>query len=244
MDLLILVCLLIAFSDPVISCKTSAKLNKIVLINPNSNQNATKAMADLARLEVKNKFEIVERSNTGVPPLLTTPQDMLNAVSGVVSIGKDVSKDNDVVAIIVSAFGDPGLKELREVVEIPVFGIGEEVFHAAAEGNRTFGIVTITPNPGVLKSFADKAKSLGYANLYKGVRLTEGDMNELVASPRMLDAALKVAVNISITLDSADAVIVGCGPCSTAGLRIQKYFEIPIQVAVSAAARAAMKTVS
>ena len=43
-----------------------------------------------------------------------------------------------------------------------------------------FGIVTITPNPGLLKSFADKAKSMGYKNLYQGVRVTEGDMNELV----------------------------------------------------------------
>ena len=219
----------------------SREIKKIVLINPNSNSNATKAMADLARLEVDGKYEIVERSNIGVPLYLTTPEDMKNAVSGVVKIGKEVSKDDKVVAIIVSAFSDPGLKELRAEVDIPVFGIGEEVFHAAAEGNTKFGIVTITPNPSLLKSFAEKAKSLGYENLYQGVRVTEGDMNELVASPTKLDAALMAAINNSINLDSAGAVIVGCGPCSMAGLRIQKHFDIPIEVAVPAAARAAIR---
>ena len=220
----------------------SREIKKIVLINPNSNSNSTKSMADLARLEADGKYEIVERTNTGVPLLLSTPEHYTNAVSGVVQIGKEEAKDGNVVAIIVSAFSDPGLKELRAEVDIPVFGIGEEVFHAAAEGNRKFGIVTITPNPSLLKSFADKAKSLGYENLYQGVRVTEGDFNDLVASPSKMDAALIEAVNNSISLDSAGAVIVGCGPCSIAGLRIQTHFDIPIEAAVPAAARAAIKT--
>ena len=74
--------------------------------------------------------------------------------------------------------------------------------------------------------------------------MTEGDLNDLLASPAMLDAALRVAVNKSILLDSEGAVIIGCGPCSTSGLRIQKYFDIPIEIAVHAAVRAAMKAIN
>ena len=201
-------------------------------------------MADLARLEVKGKYEIIERSNKGVPLLLSTPQDMLDSVAGVVSIGKEVSKDSNVVAIIVSAFGDPGLTELRREVDIPVFGIGEEVYHAAAEGNRKFGIISITSDSGLLKTFEDKAKSQGYEDLYQGVRVTEGDFNDLVASPKMMETELIIAINKSIVLDSAGAVILGCGPCSPIGLRIQKYFDVPVEIAVTAAARAAMKAMN
>ena len=200
-------------------------------------------MADLARLEVKGKYEIIERSNKGVPLLLSTPQDMLNSVSGVVAIGKEESKDSNVVAIIVSAFSDPGLTELRREVDIPVFGIGEEVYHAAAEGTRKFGIVTITSDPGLMKTFEDKARSLGYEDPYQGVRLTEGDFNDLVACPTMMENELITAINKSITLDSAGAVIIGCGPCSPIGLKIQKYFDIPVEIAVTAAVRAAMRAI-
>ena len=143
-----------------------------------------------------------------------------------------------------SAFSDPGLTELRREVDIPVFGIGEEVYHAAAEGNRKFAIITITSNPGLLKTFEDKARSLGYEDLYQGVRVTEGDVDDLVASPTVMETELIFAVNKSITLDSAGAVIIGCGPCSPAGLRIQKYFDVPVEVAVTAAVRAAMKAIN
>lgn len=213
----------------------------IVLINPNSNTEATRSMADLARLETKGVATVEERSNMAAPALLTTPQDMIDAAPGVVAIGVEAARDDNVAAIIVSAFSDPGLEELRAEVDLPVFGIGEEVFHEAARDNRAFGIVTVTPDEGLIESFRQKAASLGYEHLYRGVRVTPGDPTELVQSPDKLDAALAEAVKASIENDSAQAVIMGGGPLSASALRLQPQFEVPLVVAVNAAARAAIK---
>lgn len=214
----------------------------IVLINPNSNAKATESMSDLARAET-NGLSIVEGySNEGVPSLLTTPKDMEDAASGVVKIGVEAAKDPRVAAIIVSAFSDPGLEELRARVDIPVFGIGEEVFHEAALGGRAFGIVTVTPDETLIRSFRDKAAALGYAAQYRGTRVTPGDPIELVQSPEYLDAALAKAVKASIE-DGAEAVIMGGGPLSAAAVRLQPQFKVPLVVAVSAAARAAVKKI-
>lgn len=221
--------------------KATEKL--IVLINPNSNAEATKSMADLARAETKGVALVEERSNEGAPPLLTTPKDMQDAVSGVVKIGVEAAKDDRVSAIIVSAFSDPGLEELRAEVDIPVFGIGEEVFHEAALNGRAFGIVTVTPDEDLIQSFKEKAASLGYGDLYRGVRVTPGDPTELVKSPELLDAALAKAVKASIEKDGAEAVIMGGGPLSASAVRLQSQFDVPLVVAVSAAARAAVKEV-
>ncbi len=218
-------------------------VKKIVLINPNSNTNATKSMADLARLETESVAIVVEMSNMDAPPLLTTPQDMIDAIPGVVALGVEAAKDESVAAIIVSAFSDPGLEELRAVVDIPVFGIGEEVFHEAARGNREFGIVTVTPDENLIESFRQKAASLGYEHLYRGTRVTPGDPVELVKSPEQLDAALAEAVKESIEKDSAKAVIMGGGPLSASALRLQPQFDVPLVVAVNAAARAAVKAI-
>lgn len=215
----------------------------IVLINPNSNAKATESMADLARLEAKGAAKVVGKSNMDAPPLLTTPQDMIDAVQGVVAIGVEAAQDENVAAIIVSAFSDPGLEELRAKVGIPVFGIGEEVFHEAARGNREFGIVTVTPDEVLIESFRRKAVSLGYGHLYRGTRVTPGDPLELVKSPEKLDAALAEAVRESVKMDGAKAVIMGGGPLSASALRLQPRFDVPLVVAVNAAARAAVKAI-
>ncbi|UXU76328.1 MULTISPECIES: aspartate/glutamate racemase family protein [unclassified Paracoccus (in: a-proteobacteria)] len=212
----------------------------IVLINPNSNEEATRAMTELAQAAVGDAALVQGHSNAGAPALLTTPQDMADAIPGVVRIGTEVSADPRVKALIVSAFSDPGLPELRAAVRIPVLGIGEEVFHEAARNGRPFGIVTVTPDEKLVASFRDKAESLGYGAQYRGVRVTPGDPKLLVRDPALLDAALAEAARQSITRDGAQAVIMGGGPLSASAIRLQPQFDQPLVVAVTAAARAAL----
>lgn len=216
----------------------------IVLINPNSNEAATQSMAELAQNEVGTVAIVEGRSNVGAPALLTTPEDMANAIPGVVAVGSEAASDPRVAALIVSAFSDPGLPELREAVDIPVFGIGEEVFHEAARDGRPFGIVTVTPDEELTESFRQKAAALGYEAQYRGVRVTPGDPAELVQDPDRLDAALADAVRQSVTEDGAEAVIMGGGPLSASALRLQAQFEQPLVVAVTAAARAALAEIA
>ena len=216
----------------------------IVLINPNSSEAATQSMAELAQTAVADVAVIEGRSNTSAPALLTTPEDMANAVPGVVAIGTEAASDPKVAALIVSAFSDPGLPELRAAVGIPVFGIGEEVFHEAARDGRPFGIVTVTPDEELIESFRLKAEELGYEAQYRGVRVTPGDPTELVKDPARLDTALAEAVRQSTGEDGAEAVIMGGGPLSASAVRLQPQFKQPLVVAVTAAARAAAEKVA
>jgi allantoin racemase len=231
-------CLLALISVPAVAAD-----KVIVLINPNSNATATASMVELASREAEGIAVVEGKSNEGAPALLTTPEDMRNAAQGVVQIGVDAAKDDRVAALIVAAFSDPGLEELRAAVDIPVFGIGEEVFHEAAAGGRAFGIVTVTPNPELIESFRQKAASLGYEPQYRGVQVTPVDPTELVKSPDALDAALADAVRAAIDEDGVEAVIMGGGPLSASAVRLQPKFDVPLVVAVSAAARAAAKSV-
>ena len=217
----------------------------IVLINPNSNARTTESMTEIAAKETEGIAKVEGRSNEGVPPLLTTPEDLQKAIPGVVKIGVEAARDDRVAAIIIAAFGDPALEELRAEVDVPVFGIREEAFHEAARGGRPFGIATTTPDPGLLESFRQTAAALGYEDLFRGTRATPGDPNELMqASPDKLDAALAEAVRSSVEEDGAQAVIIGGGPLTASALRLQPQFDIPLVVPVIAAARAAVKEVT
>ena len=228
-------------ATPALPTAALAEVPVIVLINPNSNADATKGMADLARGVAGDRATIVERTNTGVPALLTTPEDMVNATKGVAGIGQQVATEPGVAAIIVSAFSDPGLPELRESVSnVGIHGIGEAAFHEAAKDGRSFSIVTITPDEGLIESFRLRAEELGYAGQYRGVTVTEGDPKELVKDADALDAALTGAVERSIANDGVQAIIMGGGPLSGPAMRIQDKFEVPLVIAVAAATRAAL----
>lgn len=214
----------------------------IVLINPNSNANTTQSMTEIASTATGG-IKVEGKSNEGVPPLLTTPKDLDDALPGVVKIGVAAAQDPKVGAIIVSAFGDPGLPELRLKVDVPVFGIREQAFHEAAKGGRPFGIATTTPDPGLLEGFRQTAVALGYGAQFRGTRATPGDPNALMKkSPEELDAALAEAVSASAA-DGAKAVIIGGGPLTASALRLQPKFDIPLVVPVIAAAQAAADSI-
>lgn len=214
----------------------------IVLINPNSNADTTRSMTEIAATATEGVAAVEGKSNEGVPPLLTTPQDLADALPGVVKIGVEAAKDDRVVAIIIAAFGDPGLEELRAEVDLPVFGIREQAFHEAARDGRPFGIATTTPDPGLLESFRQTAAALGYEDQFRGTRATPGDPNELMGkSADELDAALAEAVLTSVEEDGAQAVIIGGGPLTASALRLQPQFDIPLVVPVIAAAHAAVE---
>lgn len=213
----------------------------ILLINPNSNAAATESMAALAQAEAGDSAHVIGATNADAPALLKTEADMATATAGVVRLGTAGVDGQQPDAIIVSAFSDPGLNELRAATRTPVFGIGEAVFKEAGANGRRFAIVTITPDQGLIDSFAARAAELGLAGQYLGTFVTKGDPDQLLADPAALDAALTVAA-AEAQAAGAEAAIMGGGPLSAPAQRIQPSVELPLVIAVSAATRAALAT--
>jgi allantoin racemase len=149
----------------------------------------------------------------------------------VVALG--LERASTVGGIIIGAFGDPGLAALREQVNIPVVGIAEASMLEAAEGGRRFGVATTTP--ALVEVIAARARTLGLAELYCGIRLTPGEALALVADPAALIEALAEAVRQSIAQDGAEAVIIGGGPLGLAAIVLAPRFATPIIAPIPAA---------
>ncbi len=76
-------------------------------------------MADLARRETDGVARVEERTNEDAPPLLTTIEDMIDTIPGVVEVGVKATGEDGVSAIIVSAFSDPGLGRVARASRYP-----------------------------------------------------------------------------------------------------------------------------
>jgi allantoin racemase len=209
------------------------KTRHIVLINPNTSTATTAMMTDIARQALPDHVSIAGvTARTGVPMILDEMQ-LAAAAAGVIEMGLAASPVAH--GIIVSAFGDPGVEQLRRLLDIPVIGICEASMIEAAAGGRRFGIATVTPQ--LVPSFSGKAEALGLGHLFAGTRLTDGDLRMVMSDAAELRDRLAIAVEQLFKHDGAEAVIIGGGPLGQAAIQLQQCFAAPVIAPIDAAAR-------
>ena len=111
-------------------------------------------------------------------------------------------------AVLLDCFGDPALREAREIVRIPVIGPGESSMHIACMLGHSFSILVNCRN-----SYTDAindAKTYGVFDKVKSVRwvdLASIEMlkNQEKARKRILEEAKK-----AVEEDGAEVVVSGC----------------------------------
>jgi allantoin racemase len=214
-------------------------MTRILLINPNTAEATTAEMVAIANAVASEGTEVSGATARHGPKMILQADELRAAVPEVMNIGLAASGDTD--GIIIGAFGDPGVAQLRRQVSVPVIGIAEASMREAAEGGRRFGIATTTP--ALVEIIAAYAARLGLADLYAGIRLTPGDPLDLVADPPLLVEALAEAVRHSIECDEAEAVVIGGGPLGQAAIAVAARFATPIIAPVPAAMRRLMRLI-
>lgn len=205
-----------------------AAVTSLLLINPNSSRATTEMMVTIAQAEAGGRAEICGATARRGPSMIVTPDALAASAAEVVALGLEAPADG----LIVSAFGDPGLDELRYRVAVPVVGICDAAMLEAAAGGRRFGVATTTPD---LVAAID-AKGAAFGRLYTGVRLTSGDPFALVADPEALTEALAAATAACFD-DGAEAVIIGGGPLGQAAIALEHRLARPVIGPIPAAVR-------
>lgn len=196
----------------------------ILLINPNSSKATSEMMHAIALNALAGRLAVKTVTASRAPSMIVTPEQLTASAAEVVELGTAHGKA--CAGIIVSAFGDPGLAELRRKVAVPVVGISEASMIEASEGGRRFGVATSTPD--LAEAIGQRAHDLGLAHLYTGIRCTAGDPVALAADPALLIEALAGAVGACIGEDGAQAVVIGGGPLGEAAQALRPRFGKPV----------------
>ena len=196
----------------------------VVLINPNTNRATTERMVEIAREAAGGRFTIGGLTATHGVGLITNEKELAAATLAVRALAAKLPANCD--GIILSAFGDPGLAELRRRTRIPIAGIGEAGLLAAADGGRRFAIATTTP--GLRSSIETMIADLGLSDRYVGTEITEGSPAELTADHQRLETALAAAITRAIDVGGAQAVVIGGGPLAVVARRLAGRFSVPI----------------
>lgn len=192
----------------------------ILLINPNSSAQTTSAMVEIAG-EAAKTSTIHGVTMTGVPPIITTPEALDQAAEAV----SQTPIDGVYSAVIVAAFGDPGIDSLRARLSVPVVGIAEASLLEASQNGRSFSVATTTPALG--PRIKERAAQLRLETECLSVRFTDGDPFVVMADTDRLVAALAKTIDQCIG-DGAQAVVIGGGPLAKAARVLKPHFDVPI----------------
>ena len=209
-------------------------MRNILVINPNSSKATTSMMVNIAADEAPAGVAVSGLTAQRAPLMIVNQQELDAAALEVEATWRS-AQTQGWSGVIISAFGDPGVHQVRRTTDLPVVGICESSMLEAAEGGRRFGIATVTPD--LADAINGKAHELGLAGLFTGIRLTAGDPRALTADPQALEAALAQAVRQCIEQDQAEAVIIGGGPLGQVALQLAPRFQVPVIAPISAAVR-------
>ncbi|MFJ3502143.1 MULTISPECIES: aspartate/glutamate racemase family protein [unclassified Streptomyces] len=205
------------------------------MINPNTSATTTAMMTAIARRTLGPALPVRGVTVARGPRMLTDPAALRAAAPEVLAAGVAATAGGDCAALLVAAFGDPGLAALREATGLPVAGLGEAALLEAAADGAPFGIATTTPL--LADAITARVAELGLSGRYTGLRLTAGAPERLSADPAVLLDRLERAVRACAERDGARTVVIGGGPLGEAAEELRTRCAVRIVAPVPAACR-------
>jgi Asp/Glu/hydantoin racemase len=185
----------------------------VLLVNPNTNPDTTAMMVSIACKHAPRHWAITGRTLSqsalviNTPPLLETARQEMETLAGQGAFdGFD--------AVIVAAFGDPGLAALRATLAVPVVGIGEAAIQAAMSRGQPYAIVSITPR--LAQGTLQQVTRVGGDALLRGVFYTADN----AAGERPLADNIAMAANRALDESNVSTLIIAGGPLASIADRL------------------------
>lgn len=129
-------------------------------------------------------------------------------------------------AIVIGCFGDPGLRPLRELVDVPVVGPAQSTFYTAAQVADRFGWLTILDS--TIPVTHEQAHEYGLASRCVSIRSVDAPVSSIDhESDALVDRMIETGT-AAVEEDGAEALFPGCMSLSFA----QRHDEIEAAIGV------------
>ncbi len=192
---------------------------KILIINPNSDLEMTKAIQRTAENFARGEFEVLCQPTPGAPKFIETQEDEILASPGMMHL---VRKNEDGCdAIVIACHCDPNLDLLKEIARKPVVGIGEASMRIASMLGHRFSIIQTTEESVPMKEALVRKYHL--QRKLASVRAPESEIQKMEEDEKFMAASRK-----TMEEDRADVIVLGCAGLTGMDKRLQKRLGIPV----------------
>lgn len=198
---------------------------KILVLNPNTSDLVTSRIADQVRRIARPDTEVEIAQLPHGPETLESYHDESLATPHILEAVKAANRQG-YDAIVLAAFCDPGLEALKEVSDIPVYGIEEATFSVALLLGNKFGILTERKHKESVKR--QHVRKHGLEGRFASVRAMGMGVAEIAEQP---EKAKEVGMAVSrrmIEEDGAEVIIMGCASMAGHSEDLERALRVPI----------------
>lgn len=208
---------------------------RILMINPNTSQAVTERIAATARAAASAGTEIVAvHATVGVPYIATRAEAQIGGQAALELLAEHAPGCD---AVVIAAFGDPGLGGARELSPVPVVGMAEAAMLTSCMLGRRFAIVTFAP--ALAPWFREIVDYHGLAGRLAGIRTLDGGFASIATVQDEKEALLIDLACRAVAENDADVVILAGAPLAGLAARVADRIPVPVIDGVAAAVRQA-----
>ena len=213
---------------------------KLLLINPNISDSVSALIRAEALRSADPGTEIeVLTAPFGVAYIETRFEAMIGAYATAQLAGEHLGNYD---ALVVAAFGDPGLTGLREALPVPVTGMTEAALASAHLLGHRISIIAISQR--IQAWYREVVESYGFGSRLASIRALDRPLASIGQVQDDHTQALKALAERAVDEDGADVIVLAGAPLAGLARALQGQLPVPVVDGVSSAVRHAQSLVA
>ena len=204
---------------------------RILVVNVNTTESITKAIAKQARAVASPGTEIV-----GLTPFFgaeSVEGKFESYLAAIAVMDRVMAYDQPFDAVIQAGYGEHGREGLQELLNVPVVDITEAAASTAMFLGHAYSVVTTLDRTVPL--IEDRLKLAGLYQRCASVRASGMAVLELEEHPLAAMEAIVHQAELAIREDKAEVICLGCGGMAGLDERIRQRTGVPVVDGVTAA---------
>ena len=206
---------------------------KLLVINPNISDSVSTLIRSEAERSASPATQITMLTAPFGVAYIETRFEALIGAYAAAQLAAEHHADHD--AVIVGAFGDPGLSGLREALPIPVLGLTESALASACLLGHRFSIVAISQR--IQAWYREVVEANGLIGRLASIRALERPLASIGAVQADHGQALRELCERCVAEDGAEVVILAGAPLAGLARSLRGQLAVPVVDGVSSAVR-------
>jgi Asp/Glu/hydantoin racemase len=215
-------------------------MTRLLLINPNTSDSVSELIRAEAMRSVGAGTTVeVMTAPFGVAYIETRFEALIGAYA-TAQLAAEHHERFD--AVIVAAFGDPGVTGLREVLPVPVIGLTEAALATAHLLGHRISIIAISQR--IQAWYREIVEAYGFGSRLASIRALDRPLASIGAVQDEHAQALKTLASRAVDEDGAEVIVLAGAPLAGLARALAGQLPVPVVDGVSSAVRHAQSLVA